>query len=97
MIHQESLKLNDIQSTNSNDQLIIIGLQKQIADLEQCLEERKGKTEDLYHREKAEALISKLHRDEEQAKKEVNKEGKKLAKASAACRKRQATLDKQVT
>ena len=34
MIHQESLKLNDIQSTNSNDQLIIIGLQKQIADLE---------------------------------------------------------------
>ena len=76
---------------------MIFGLQKQIADIEQCLEERKGKTEDLYHREKAEALISKLQRDEEQAKKEVNKEEKKLAKASAACRKRQTALDKQVT
>ena len=55
----------DIQSTNNNDKLIIIGLQNQINDLDQCLEERKSMAEDLYHREKAEALISKLQRDEE--------------------------------
>ena len=80
----------DIQSTNNNEKLIIIGLQNQINDLDQCLEERKSMAEDLYHREKAEALISKLQRDEEQAKKEVKKEEKKFIKASAACRKREA-------
>ena len=52
--------------------------------------------DDLYHREKAEALISKLERDEQQVKKEVAKEERKLQKAAAVCRKREVELERKV-